>query len=65
MNRELIAGRRVRVSYPSPTLRGLHGVVVELAELDRIGDGDYAVLLDKWDHPLGFYRDELILEGLA
>ena len=51
----LVAGRRVRVKHLTPTLRGLQGVIVA----GRIGDHDCAVLLDEWDHPLGFYWQEI------
>jgi len=55
----LVAGRRIRVTHLSPALRGQHGVIVAPGEVDRIGSGDCAVLLDEWDHPLGFYWNEL------
>jgi len=59
MRKKLVAGIRVRVNRWSPTLQGRHGVVVPVAEGGRIGAGDCAVLLDEWDHPLGFYWQEL------
>lgn len=56
---KLVAGKRIRVNRWSPTLQGRHGVIVAVGEGERVGDGDCAVLLDEWDHPLAFYWQEL------
>lgn len=60
---KLIPGKRVRVNRWSPTLRGLHGVIITPRDDERVGDGDCAVLLDDWDHSLAFYWDEIELVG--
>lgn len=62
---ELVVGTRIRVNRWSPALRDSRGVIVVVGEGERIGEGDCAVLLDEWDHPLGFFWNELELEVRA
>jgi hypothetical protein len=55
---ELVVGKRVGVWYPPPATSG-RGVIVELVDDCW---ADCAVLLDDWDHPLGFYWHEVFAE---
>ena len=57
----LAVGKRILVNRWSPALHGHRGVIVAVGESQRIGEGDCAVLLDEWEHPLGFYWNELEL----
>jgi len=55
----LIVGQRIRVNRWSPTLQGRRGVIVTPRDSEQVGEGDCAVLLDEWEHPLGFFWFEL------
>lgn len=56
---KLVAGKRVLVTRASSTLGGRHGVIVTAGGAEQVGEGDCAVLLDEWDHPLAFFWSEL------
>ena len=57
-----VPGRRVLVNRWSPTLHGLHGVIVTPRDGEQVGEGDCAVLLDERDYLLGFFWNELELQ---
>jgi len=52
----LKVGMGVCVKPGIPCVHGQDGIIVETGPLR---DGDCSVLLDGWDHPLGFFWNEL------
>ena len=53
----LEVGMHVQIQPGVPTVGGQSGLIVAVGQKA----GDCTVLLDRWDHPLGFFWHEIVI----